>query len=530
MSYQAMIVEDNAIYRYAVKTILNWEDYGFRIVAEALNGKHALELLQEHPVDLIVTDISMPEMNGIELIQAVKARYPGTLIVALSSFDDFNFVKQALMLGAADYVLKHDLEPEGLKRVLEQMRDRIDDERAKLSESQYVKTNMNELRSNMVRKLLLGECTDWSKFEEQAAALRLPLFGGPYAVLLLALSPQPENEAHEEHEGLPISLPADESGTYAAVMSKRRIAVLCKLDMAKSEQEMYAKVHGHAVEFMSKMKSSAWIVTAGLSGVGLKLKDASVYFRQAEEALSEAFYNGRGQIYAYHSVNRRHAAGKDSFKPDPQPLAAAIKLGDRRQFEHQLDAVVRLAADQRLNKTELQQIVRDMFVLFKASAFEKKPVADRVDSWLEETLETVEELIPIGQLKELLWNMYNRCVSETTYKSGRREIQMILDYIHDRYAENITLADLSDKLKLSGNYISNLFKSETGFRLTEYMNRYRISIAKKLLQDPQWKVYQIAEQTGFQEVSYFCKVFKEIEGITVTVYRRKLPIHTSSVS
>jgi YesN/AraC family two-component response regulator len=62
------------------------------------------------------------------------------------------------------------------------------------------------------------------------------------------------------------------------------------------------------------------------------------------------------------------------------------------------------------------------------------------------------------------------------------------------------------------------------------MNRYRISIAKKLLQDPQWKVYQIAEQTGFQEVSYFCKVFKEIEGITVTVYRRKLPIHTSSVS
>ncbi|MGO4276947.1 response regulator, partial [Paenibacillus sp. TAF58] len=111
----AMIVEDNAIYRYAIKTIIRWEDYGFQIVCEALNGVHALDLLQHQQVDLIVTDISMPEMNGIDLIQQVKQKDESIKIVALSSFDDFRFVKEALKLGAEDYLLKHDLEPNALQ-------------------------------------------------------------------------------------------------------------------------------------------------------------------------------------------------------------------------------------------------------------------------------------------------------------------------------------------------------------------------------------------------------------------------------
>ncbi|MFC0212163.1 response regulator [Paenibacillus chartarius] len=530
MPYRAMIVEDNAIYRYAVRTILNWEDYGFRIVAEALNGKHALELLQDQPVDLIVTDISMPEMNGIELIQTVKAKDPGVLIVALSSFDDFHFVKQALKLGAADYVLKHDLEPEGLQRVLEQMRDKIDEERKKLNESYYIQTNLNELKSNLAKKLLTGEISDWSRFEDHAEALRLPIRKGPYAVLLLALSSSPGHEANGQYAERQASLLAGETGSMAAMMSKRRIAVLFKLDAAKSEGELYANAHRHAMWLISKLKSPDRIVTAGLSGTGNKLMEASMLYRQAEEALSEAFYEGRGQLYAYVSMNRQPAAGKEPLKLNPQPLASAIKHGDSKQFEQQLDAILHTANVQRLSSTELLQLIKDMFILFKASSYEKNPTADRMDQWLEETLLAVEELAPIASLKERLSTMFSRCVSGTSLRSGRREIQMILDYIHTHYADNITLADLSEKLKLSGNYISNLFKSETGYRLTEYMNRYRITIAKQLLQDPGAKVYQIAEQTGFQEASYFCKVFKEMEGITVTEYRRRLPVRSSSVS
>ena len=92
--------------------------------------------------------------------------------------------------------------------------------------------------------------------------------------------------------------------------------------------------------------------------------------------------------------------------------------------------------------------------------------------------------------------------------------------MEEHYAEDITVARLADVLHLSANYLSNLFKSETGMRIVEYMNRCRIQKAKQLLQDPAWEVYEVAEKTGFQETSYFCKVFKELEGKTVKEFRR----------
>ncbi|MNY35565.1 HTH-type transcriptional regulator YesS [compost metagenome] len=98
-------------------------------------------------------------------------------------------------------------------------------------------------------------------------------------------------------------------------------------------------------------------------------------------------------------------------------------------------------------------------------------------------------------------------------------MEAALAYIEEHYAEDITIAKLAESLHLSANYVSNLFKSETGLRFVEYLNRYRIRKAKTWLQDPSLKVYEVAEKTGFQETSYFCKVFKDLEGKTVKEFR-----------
>lgn len=180
----AMIVEDNAIYRYAIKSIIRWEDYGFHIVNEALNGVHALDILQHQHVDLILTDISMPEMNGIDLIQKVKQQDDSIKIVALSSFDDFRYVKEALKLGAEDYLLKHDLEPESLQQLLAQMKTKIEDELHLKRQAAIRNENLQEMWYLLGRKLIFGELKTVDEMEDQARAIRFPIPTGPIAIML----------------------------------------------------------------------------------------------------------------------------------------------------------------------------------------------------------------------------------------------------------------------------------------------------------------------------------------------------------
>lgn len=118
MKKRVLLVEDDKFFRFAVKKMIDWEKYGFEIVGEAVHGAAALEFLKENTADVVVTDMSMPVMNGIELTRALKEQYPEILIIALSAYDDFEFVKESLMLGAQDYILKQDIDKEDVGAVI----------------------------------------------------------------------------------------------------------------------------------------------------------------------------------------------------------------------------------------------------------------------------------------------------------------------------------------------------------------------------------------------------------------------------
>lgn len=114
-----MIVEDDKFFRFAIKKAVSWEKYGFTIAGEAVHGAAALEYLKEHPVEVVVTDMSMPVMNGIELTAFIRETYPEILVIALSAYDDFEFVRESLKLGASDYILKQDIEKEDVGQIIQ---------------------------------------------------------------------------------------------------------------------------------------------------------------------------------------------------------------------------------------------------------------------------------------------------------------------------------------------------------------------------------------------------------------------------
>ncbi|CAN7519471.1 response regulator [Paenibacillus sp. LjRoot153] len=504
----AMIVEDNAIYRYAIKSIIRWEDYGFHIVSEALNGVHALDLLHHQHVDLILTDISMPEMNGIDLIQKVKQQDDSIKIVALSSFDDFRFVKEALKLGAEDYLLKHDLEPESLQQLLRQMKTKIEDGLHLKRQAAIQNENLQEMWHLLGRKLIFGELKTIDEMEEQARAIRFPISSGPIAIILI------------EGEFNAISTRAlhDELGEAPIIVtiSDHRTVVMTHFPIEHSERRCREELLQQAAVLMEN-KTEHSPLSVGISSIGYDLKDWKMLYRQAETALEHAIYDGVGQVYPYSGRKPQEAEG---VEVSMKSFASAIQSGQFEEIDKQTELFFDLLLARRLSLEELKVVIHEATILTKAAAIGRGTFSSSAEATYRQLNRVLETFPTLQQLKQL----FQKWQKELSYESMgntpfRKEIQAAIAYIEEHYAEDITVAKLAESLHLSSNYVSNLFKSETGLRFVEYLNRYRIRKAKLLLQNPSLKVYEVAEKTGFQETSYFCKVFKELEGKTVKEFR-----------
>ncbi|MGO4497605.1 response regulator [Paenibacillus sp. 2RAB27] len=504
----AMIVEDNAIYRYAIKSIICWEDYGFHIVSEALNGVHALDLLQHQQVDLILTDISMPEMNGIDLIQQVKQQDDSIKIVALSSFDDFRFVKEALKLGAEDYLLKHDLEPESLQQLLRQMKMKIEAGLHQKRQAAIRNENLQEMWHLLGRKLILGELKTGDDMEEQARAIRFPIPSGPIAIMLI------EGEFDANFTRALLS-ELGEAPIQVSISDHRNV-LMRHFPNEHSEQTCRDELLRQAAVFLEN-KGEPSTLTVSISSIGHGLTDWAMLYRQAETALEHAIYDGAGLVYSYSGSKPRVTEGVEvSIKA----YATAIQSGQFEAVVRETELFFDLLLARRLSLEELKVIIHEATIITKAAAIGRGKFSSSAEATYRQINRLLEAFPTLPQLKQL----FQKWQKELSYESMgntpfRKEIQAAIAYIEEHYAEDITVTKVADNLHLSSNYVSNLFKSETGIRFVEYLNRYRIRKAKLLLQDPSWKVYEVAEKTGFQETSYFCKVFKELEGKTVKEFR-----------
>lgn len=205
--YKVMVVDDEIIVRRGIMTSIDWSEHGIAITAEARNGKEALIKLQSHPVHLILADIRMPVMTGIELARAVKAEYPDIEMVLLSGYEDFQYAKEAMSLGIRHYLLKP-VEAEKLVELLVEYRDR--DQRRRLARQREMIRNMlfNEQLPHMKSKLmhkLLERRADAAEIREQAATLRIPLDGPAYRVLIVKADGNrlfAENMTRKEREAM----------------------------------------------------------------------------------------------------------------------------------------------------------------------------------------------------------------------------------------------------------------------------------------------------------------------------------------
>ncbi|HBR29982.1 MAG TPA: hypothetical protein DD789_11170, partial [Firmicutes bacterium] len=309
---KTIIVDDDVFYHTNLKQLIAWEAEGFIISGTAVSGAEALRLMATVTPDLLITDMSMPGLNGVNLIRQALEKFPQLKVIALSAYEDFEYVKQSLKMGAADYLLKHRLTPETLLTVLRSVKRSIDqekqEERAQNRLEEQINLGRSVLRRNFIKKLISEEPPDREKIHAGIEALELNLA----TKNLLVAAGMIDDYSHLKeiytaaglgdlvHSLLDISaeILTDTGQTIISGLDEGKFIIIFSFADICSNQKMYNLVIMALNRIRATLKRYLNItVCFGLSDVCTHIRDLSSFYRQAEQLLEKRFYYGKDRIF-----------------------------------------------------------------------------------------------------------------------------------------------------------------------------------------------------------------------------------------
>ncbi len=519
--YKLMIVEDDVFYRYEIRNFLEWEKLGFTIMAEAMNGKCALEILKTEIPDLVLTDISMPEMNGIELLKQIRKLYPQVKCIVLSSYDDFNFVKDAMKLGAADYILKYDLKEPDIEAMLEKIKNEIESERKARKKSQFVAENISIISNDFLRNLLLNKANsreNIQKLWEYAGGMDKPV---NITVVVLKFIETREKSYELSRKILEANISKLE---FVASVDSDTLAVLLSLEQERSAIRIFEYVTRKVTQIYQKLKEQK--ITGFSLGVSDQLQhigDIARIFQQAVKAQEQSLYEGYDKVFFYSNLNRKKETM--NLEASIEKLAEEIHEGQTDRVRQELRLIVENMYQTRPEKKKLQRTFYLLFhVLYRVSIEENIP-SESVLGVKVISEEWYGRFHSIQELEKNLMESYEKLIRKIDQRDhvgpnpNNRQAAMIMNYIEKNYMKEVSLEILSEELGLTPNYLCKIFKNSTGMKLTQYINQVRIEGAKKLLRNTNMKAHEVAETVGFASASYFSTIFKQVTGKTVSEYK-----------
>ncbi|MCC3377207.1 response regulator [Cohnella sp. REN36] len=497
-----LIVDDEPVIRFGLRASVDWAREDMRVVGDCANGAAALERLAEVPADILITDIKMPVMDGLTLTRVALERYPRLKVVLVSSHNDFAFVREGLQLGVVDYILKHSLEPEELVSILRKCR-------ALIAEDERLGDRLREAERDERVRLR-------SRHERE----------------LKRYLAEPEKEIEDG------AFPAWLNGAFRAVV----VTLAQVRDLLETYGDLYETIlHDQLIEAIYRRVPEGIAVSAADQGLFLLLPDewaGAVPLAGLREELEREIglgvtfgcADGTGLAAVPGCYRRSRLASERSFfegvglyvrSGEESGVLGGPNLSERLRgldpeneaFRQRLAEWQAEGASGNLSPSDLKEdACRVLSARFKLTA---DPYA------LVEAFERLFRADSLAELARRLKEQFGelRGLSSSPPDEAAHPIDKALAYIRQRYLEPMTLQQVADAVHVSRSYFSILFKKTTGRNFIDYLIDLRVAKAKELLAHTELRVYEVAERSGFNDVKYFSKLFKKIEGCAPVDYR-----------
>jgi two-component system response regulator YesN len=524
--WKLIIVEDEPLVRRTIVGRINWQEHGFELVGEAGNGQEALELIKSYNPDLIITDIVMPLMDGIELLKEARTGGWDCRFLMLTCMNDFEFARQALEYGASGYLLKLSMDVKSLETALRKIKRELES-RAEVRELQAKQSlyRYRDLYRSLWERFYLRD-NGFSDLEDEMESL--PAFSSQTVFFCVFLHDNVEF-CMEQARRIGFLDPNAMNGAYewSSFTLDGITTVFCWSDRTLAWK---APVFDES----STMYTAVYVKPFSASELG------EVWFK-ALLMLDRCWHDGRiglvsvdagfGQSMASSSVYGHKVPSLTS-----QPFSAL-------SWSHERELLLIFEQSKvEACKTILELLWNEMRELTIPVTFVKETTV-RLDRLFARIVNhpglPSAELTGVAstqRLKELFWKRIERYLQHKAASeeelTDHEEINKIIRFIRQNYDVHITLKSMARYVAMEEHYVSRLFKSKVGENLINYVQNYRVEKAKVFLAESDLSVSDVGYSVGFSNDNYFIKIFKRVTGITPSVYRKRIesqeePQHTS---
>ncbi|GGD59239.1 response regulator [Paenibacillus nasutitermitis] len=537
MPIKVMLVDDEIIVRIGMKSAIDWEGNGFRYAGEAGDGVEALALLDRINPDILLTDIKMPNMNGIELIKEVKRKRPEIRIIVLSSHDEFDYVRSAMKLGADDYILKASVDPDKLIHLLRETASRI--EPASESASANPKEDGHTSSPRETLEDLLCRCMEGEiRLEDMNRQALLESFSRHRAYIALARVTEDETTqtafvppAAAATLGHVLELNAQKWVRTTLARSSEREVVLVLWLKDEISAERLREIGKDLASAAGRFTGIA--VDIGFSGGCESPGKLAEGYNEAAQALETSFF-GTGEhvyIHAEQGLNNSSLGVSLISRQDEKELVLAVEQLDEEAIRHKIDGIL---ANVKIARPPIAQAIQACLDLFYTlqTAFRKLGIPEERQAEGEQP--AYSEIIGFTRIR-LAEQWFEHYVAQNVHRvrsasreRGREEILALVTYMKDHYSERMTLKQAAARTMMSEGYLSFLFKKETGTGLIEFLNGLRIDKAAELLRNTHLPSYAIAEKVGYDNFNYFGRIFKKVKGMSPKRYRANFIIGSTT--
>lgn len=529
---KVFLVEDEFVVREGIKKNVNWEAHGYEFCGEASDGELAFPMIQKLKPDIVITDIRMPFMDGLELSRLIKKEMPWIEIIILTGHQEFEYAKEGIKLGVAQYLSKP-ISGEELLREVGEVAVRIEEKRKELEIKEKYEKEMEENLLKEQKELfqyLVTGSKSVTELLELGEKLGMDLSAMWYSIVLMKT--QSTNHAQDEYSNSIIEI----EGRWKKLDDKMQVltfdrnlegkAILFRAD-SKEELEQLQK------DYLNQMKEilDEYEQVRYFGGIGEpvnRLRELSVSFERASHAFAHRYLIGDSRILSstdmeqsvYQEQDEFHINDVNTKQIDRNKIKEFLKLGDKGEVIYFVDEFFKaLGAGVMKSNIFRQYITMDAyfcvvdFVEGLQLQREEIEAPDVMSGALQSQERAIQYVIRIMtkavELREkTASNRYGDIVDE------------VMSYIEKNYAqEELSLNLLASHVNFSPNHLSMIFSQQTGQTFIKYLTDFRMNKAKELLRCTNKRSSVIGMEVGYKDSHYFSYLFKKTQGMTPTQYR-----------
>lgn len=524
--YKVLVCDDEKWIRKGIIAKIQYHKFNFLQIDEAIDGKEALEIIENERPHIVITDVKMPNMTGIDLLKKTKELYPEIKFIIISGYAEFEYVQEAINLGAKGYILKPIVD-DNLVSNLNKVIDELNQER-KInslisSKDELVKIN-EEFKLEIYINEVMRLAEDSSYNYEQSFIHKYIKVGSKFMMALIRVpidaAVKPLDTMFVKDKLVNLLKEKAEDNNAVMVNDASDVHQIFVISSGSNELELKRSLEEYVTASVTKIKKMLNIqLIVALSGLTDKL--CSLMYKQARSAIELRIINNSKWLYRYSDLDKNKI--KKFYYPEQKlkVLSKCIEDGDFKNSYIMLREIFSFNEYQ-VNNCEYIHFLISECISVMVKVCNKKEIE-------------VTSVIPFKLL--MPDKISNYCSIDTILKDIGDAISSIIEsgtgcnyyakdiiakskeYIDEHYGEELTVNALAKKFLINPNYLSNLFSKETGFTITKYITKVRMRKACELLKETSINIADVSGSVGYQDPQYFYRVFKKEMSITPAEYR-----------